>query len=127
MFYETKVKEIKILESNFIILTVERPDDFEFISGEHVMIKLNGEQRPFTIASASDDEDVEFLIKSIGNFTKQFENLKEGDELSLSKSFGNKFNVDKDFKEDLALVAGGSGITPFMSILRFIKNNNLTL
>ncbi|MBW3021245.1 hypothetical protein KY334_08170 [Candidatus Woesearchaeota archaeon] len=125
MNYETKTKEVTLLKNDFIIVKVERPDNYKFISGQHAMIKLNNEQRPFTIASANDDEDIEFLIKSHGKFTKQLENLKEGDEIIISEAFGEKFNFTKDSKEDLVMVAGGSGITPFMSVLRFIKNNNL--
>jgi ring-1,2-phenylacetyl-CoA epoxidase subunit PaaE len=48
-----------------------------------------------------------------------FENVKEGDEIKILLPSGNfTTNFDKQNKRHLFLVAGGSGITPLMSILQ---------
>ncbi|MBW2998890.1 hypothetical protein KY321_05095 [Candidatus Woesearchaeota archaeon] len=125
MIYEVKVLDVEKVTEDISLIKVEKPEGFNFIPGQHIMIRIGEDSRPFTIASSSDDQEVEFLVKGVGTFSNKLSELKKDDSIVLLEPFGEMFNFDKYSDSDLAFVAGGSGITPFMSILRYVKNNNL--
>lgn len=72
---------------------------------------------------------LEFAFRVTGDFTRDLANSLPGDRLRVQGPFGN-FIID-DQARDVVLIAGGIGITPFMSMLRTAdistKGNSLTL
>jgi len=74
-------------------------------------------KRPYSIASPPDSKNLEFCIKIVGGeFTSLLPPLKTGTEFSVDGPFGPAFY---DEKKDFVLIAGGVGIVPMMSILRY--------
>lgn len=72
---------------------------------------------PFSISSApSQGETIEFLIKENGDFTSQIGQLKLGLPAYLDGPHGNVL-LEKGGK-GVALIAGGVGLAPLMSLLR---------
>ena len=126
------IYKTKLLLSQYVTHDVKRficskPNGFEFTSGEAVEIAIakNGwekEARPFTPTSTQSDNVIEFIIKKYSDHdgvTKRLHSLEVGANLKLSESFGTiKFQGPGVF------IAGGAGITPFISILRSNQNNN---
>lgn len=104
-------------------LTVKGSKDF--IAGQFCFLRLNKNKlyarHPFTISSAP-GEDLSFTIKLAGRFTQIAKDLKDGDEIFIDGPFGNF--IPKPEK-DLVFIAGGVGITPFMSILKDHVNKNI--
>ncbi len=123
------IKDIKIETSDTFTLTVK--GNKEFKAGQFCFLRLNKNnlhaRHPFTISSAP-GEDLSFTIKIAGRFTQAAKELKENDEIFIDGPFG-KFIPRSD--KNLVFIAGGVGITPFMSILRdHIKkgiSQNITL
>jgi predicted ferric reductase len=71
---------------------------------------------PFTI-SGSDDTSIYFTIKTLGDHTKNlYKNLKVGMKIHVSKPFGHMTFQTK--KDKHIWIAGGIGVTPFISYLR---------
>ncbi|MGE4297747.1 MAG: FAD/NAD-binding family oxidoreductase [Desulfovibrionaceae bacterium] len=77
---------------------------------------------PFTISCDPDQDQVQFTIKKAGRFTSGLRDLKPGAEIMCQGPFG-VFCKDIDTRENIVMIAGGVGITPFLSVLRFFRKN----
>lgn len=79
----------------------------------------------FSIASSPNKKDhLEFCFKVYGEWTRQLSEKKEGDMLTITGPFGKfTWNVAE---QNVVFLAGGVGITPFISMLRFIQQENQT-
>ncbi|MEM2131199.1 MAG: FAD-dependent oxidoreductase, partial [Candidatus Woesearchaeota archaeon] len=100
----------------------------KFKAGQFCFLRLNKNnlfaRHPFTISSYN-EETLNFTIKLQGRFTKTISELKKGEPVIVEGPFG-VFTLDKAFEEknkekDLVFFAGGVGITPFMSFLKFLS------
>lgn len=75
------------------------------------------ESRVFSIASLPGGDYLEILVSQKGLFTRRMINeLEEGDEVWLKLPFGD-FNFDHAVGRDAVLIAGGTGISPFIPFL----------
>jgi 3-phenylpropionate/trans-cinnamate dioxygenase ferredoxin reductase subunit len=96
---------------------------FDFLPGQFAFISFDNpqvakEEHPVTIASAPDDrENLQFLIKGVGDWTKSLSAIKAGDKAKVIAPFG-AFSPFRYEVDNLILIAGGIGITPMLSILR---------
>lgn len=92
------------------------PGQFAYI--EPLDGPLPREAHPFTIASAPDAETLSFSIKAVGDFTERVAELSPGDRVRVDGPYG-RFTPDLAEPEaELVLIAGGVGVTPFLSMLR---------
>ncbi|PLX02165.1 MAG: flavodoxin reductase [Marinilabiliales bacterium] len=126
--------KVKILDSFLIThdvksFIVERPENYNFKPGQATEIAINSEKwkdekRPFTFTSLPDDKYLQFIIKtypSHESVTNQLLKIKSGDELILGDVFGAI-----TYQGPGTFIAGGAGITPFISIFRRLrKEKNL--
>lgn len=91
------------------------------------------ESRVFSIANSPLRSDaIDILVSPKGNFTKRMiAELKENDEVWIKLPFGI-FNFNDAVGADCILIAGGTGISPFISFLEHVLKtkfelNSLTL
>ncbi|MEW5800707.1 MAG: rubredoxin [bacterium] len=104
---------------------IEKPKDFSFISGQFCLVSFvnnagyPGGAKPFTFSNSPTDGYLELTIKEMGIFTKALFSLAAGDKLWIDGPRGNAHTFDESVKKNVVFVAGGSGITPFMSALRY--------
>lgn len=82
-------------------------------------------EHPFSISSsASQPTRIEFTIKEFGDFTRRVKEMKPGQTVYLDGPFG-AFSVDRHpHAKGFVFIAGGIGITPFMSMLRTLKERD---
>lgn len=74
------------------------------------------ESRCFSMQSNPDAETIKITYAVKGKFTKQMEKkLKVGSEVWLKLPYGELFTQDHS-KENTVFIAGGTGITPFLSL-----------
>jgi len=119
-----KVQTITVINHNVLLIRTVKPKKFFFKPGQAVEISINkdewrNELRPFTITSLPYDDYLEFTIKTYQlheGVTNQLRSLKTGDELILHKVFGTI-----EYKGEGVFIAGGAGVTPFISIFRYLK------
>jgi predicted ferric reductase len=95
-------------------------------AGQWASIRVMGEDgwsepHPFTISCAPEDEVLQFTIKRAGVFTSSILELKPGTPVRVEGPFG-VFCRDIEKKREIAMIAGGVGITPFLSVLRRSRN-----
>jgi ferredoxin--NADP+ reductase len=102
-----------------------RDPALRFHNGHFVMIGLpvNGKPllRAYSVASANHEEHLEFLSIKVqdGPLTSRLQHLKEGDEIYVGRKPVGTLVVD-DLKpgKHLYLLATGTGLAPFMSIIK---------
>lgn len=115
-----------LLMSTFVTHDVKRfvltkPDGFTFKPGQGVELAINQsdwkeESRPFTPTGHVNDRVLEFTIKAYPEHegvTQQLHQLEPGAEFLISEPFGTI-----QYQGPGVFLAGGAGITPFISILR---------
>lgn len=104
---------------------------FSFQPGQYAAISFNHHGRPtparcFSIVNSPTDlGTLQFSMRSKGHFTKALAGLKVGDRVKVRGPFGG-FIFDTEQNLDTVMLAGGIGITPLMSMIRFATNTNLT-
>lgn len=98
--------------------------------GHFVMLHALDEQgntivnRPYSIASSPTEGHLEFCIKIVGGqLTSILDNAKIGDSYGVSNPMGHFVYEDQN---KCAFVAGGTGIAPFISMLRYITNKKIS-
>jgi len=80
------------------------------------------EEHPFTIASSpTQKEAVTVTIKASGNFTQHIHEVQKGDQVLCEGPFG-RFGANLDEAKSFLFLAAGVGITPIMSMLRFLRD-----
>jgi len=116
----------------FILKPAKR--SFDFKAGQFLHLAMDAydpsfnwpESRVFSIANSPSRKDtIELLVSRKGKFTGQmFEQLKTGDEVWLKLPYGI-FNFDESMEKDSVLIAGGTGISPYISFLQYAIDMNL--
>jgi ferredoxin-NADP reductase len=122
-----KIKSIGHLTHDVLQIIVERPNDYKFTPGQATEISINKEnwneeKRPFTFTSLPDKIFLEFTIKTYPErkgVTNELLKLNAGDELILHDVWGAI-----SYKGEGVFIAGGAGITPFLSIFRYLQSMN---
>jgi NAD(P)H-flavin reductase len=88
------------------------------------------ESRVFSIASLPNSKEIEIVYSIKGKYTKRMsEELKEGKEVWLKFPYGD-FIIDKyvDSAKKIFLVAGGTGVSPFIPFLKkYINGFNVPI
>ncbi len=109
-------------------LSLKSEKKLKFKAGQFCFLRLDKNnlhaRHPFTMSGAPGEDDLRFTIKTAGRFTKTASELKPGEEIAVDGPFG-KFTI-KEKTKDLVFVAGGVGITPFMSMIRDQINKKQT-
>lgn len=83
--------------------------------------------RAFSLASSPNSPMLDFAIAMIhGQFTSKLDVAKAGDTLYVTGPYGQfKFDPNKDKK--VLFLAGGTGLAPFISMLRMIEEKKLQI
>src|SRR6266496_1463752 len=80
------------------------------------------ESHPFTISSAPTEDVLRLTIKASGNFTRDlFAKLKEGSDATIEGAYG-MFDYKTGGQKQI-WIAGGIGLTPFLSFMRDMHGN----
>ena len=102
-----------------------RNQSFRFVNGEFAMIGLLVNDKPllraYSIASANYEDELEFLSIKVpdGPLTSRLQHLKVGDEVLVNPKCTGTLTIDNVTQADnLYLLSTGTGIAPFMSIIR---------
>ncbi len=102
-----------------------RDESLRFENGHFVMLGLLVDGKPlmraYSIASANHEEFLEFLSIKVaqGPLTSRLQNIKPGDEVLVSrKPTGTLLLHDLKPGKRLYLLSSGTGLAPFMSIIK---------
>ena len=123
-----RVDEVRRLDDDaveIIMSPVGRPLAFQAGQFVYVTFHQNGiprEPHPFTIASAPGDDSLRFAVKRFGDFTGSMMKLRPGSQAQLEGPFGC-FYLRSDRAHPQTWIAGGIGITPFLSWARSLDRS----
>ena len=102
-----------------------RDQSFRFENGHFTMIGLEQEGRPllraYSMASANYEDELEFFSIKVpdGPLTSKLQNIRVGDEVLVnSKATGTLVQESLLPGKHLYLIATGTGLAPFLSIIR---------
>src|SRR5512134_517497 len=122
-----RITAVRPWTENLFSFRTTRDRGYRFVPGQFARLGVPGAAegsivwRAYSIASASYDEHLEFFSVVVpgGAFTGRLATLKEGDAIHVErKSYG--FLTTDRFRagRDLWMLATGTGLAPFLSILR---------
>jgi ferredoxin-NADP reductase len=125
--YFLKIKSVEKATHDVLRITTEKPQDYTFEPGQATDVTINKdgwqkEKRPFTFTCLPGDDHLEFTIKTYPSHkgvTNELLGLKSGDELIITDPWGTIH-----YKGEGVFIAGGAGITPFISIFRHLHTKN---
>ncbi|GAB3645594.1 hypothetical protein GCM10028791_04030 [Echinicola sediminis] len=125
--YRLKILEKEPVTHDVNRYKLEKPRGFQFTPGQATEVSLlkagwEAEKRPFTFTNLPSDDYLEFTIKSYKGHegvTKRLGEIEVGEEIEIGDPWGTI-----SFKGEGVFIAGGAGITPFISILRSLRKKN---
>lgn len=126
-FSVEKVLSVHRWAPTLFSFTMTRPAHFKFTAGQFARIGLKvGEElvvRAYSVVSSPFDETLEFfsIVVPDGAFTSNLQYLKVGDELYLEKipyGYLTLARYQQPLPHDLWLLATGTGLAPFLSMLQ---------
>jgi len=130
MGYITKLIRREMIAENTLALSFEKPSGYEFLTGQYCFLNLpdkgfmdkRGLRRHLTIASSPLEKELLFATRITGSaFKKTLKELSPGEAITIEKPLGN-FTLPEDTSTPLVFIAGGIGITPFRSMIRYASD-----
>jgi predicted ferric reductase len=129
-FYRYRLSTIRLLPGDVLDIRLQpsyrilkhQPGQFAYLSFDG----FNGESyHPFTIASGNRSGELRFLVKLLGDHTTAMQQLKAGQPAKVKGPYGG-FTFH-DARHDKQLwIAGGIGVTPFLSKAQSIAPTQVT-
>lgn len=123
--------------TNTLSIYLERIDGENvayFKPGQFISLTFNIDgfivTRPYSISSSPNDKYYRITVKKVENgFVSDyiFHHLKEGDKITSSSPSGQFYYEELRDNKNIIAIAGGSGITPFMSMANAIIENKLDI
>jgi ferredoxin--NADP+ reductase len=123
-----RITSISSWTDHLFSFKTERPAGFKFTAGQFARLGLpvapgSSELvwRAYSIASGPYDDELEYysIVVPGGAFTSQLKTLKVGDELLMERQNHGFLTIDRfALTGDLWMLASGTGLAPFLSILQ---------
>jgi len=122
-----KIVEARMLtdKEKFFRITLEEKINLSHEPGQFVMVSIFGfTEAPISVCSSPTDKGYfDLTVRNVGVFTDRLHKLSKGDVVGVRGPFGKGFPVDNMFGYDILIVAGGLGIVPLRSLIRYITYN----
>lgn len=99
---------------------VFKPGQFAFFTFDHPFLK--NQSHPYSFASNPEDNAIVISVKALGDHTSILKSISEGTKVTIHGPYG-QFGYDFYSRKHIVCVAGGIGITPFLSIISQVADN----
>ena len=130
--YKYRLKSSKKINKEVVELILEplnqkidfQPGQFVFINFISSKVKpINNEAHPFSVSSDNTKNTIRLNVKALGDFTKSLQKLEPGTIAEIEGAYG-KFSYRNFDNPNQIWIAGGIGITPFLSMAQGLENEN---
>jgi predicted ferric reductase len=120
--YEYEIVEVKLLNGIIEVIMSPLKNQIKTDPGQYVFTRfhnkyLGSELHPFSISSGSNDSQIRLSIKTDGDYTRKLDKLEVGERVTLYGPHGNFFEKYLVKRSDSVMIAGGIGVTPFLSLI----------
>lgn len=120
-----KIQSIENITHDVLKIVTEKPEKYHFTPGQATDVSINkndwkDKKNPFTFTCLPENNYLEFIIKTYPlhkSMTNELLKLKIHDELILHEVFGAI-----NYEGEGTFIAGGAGVTPFISIFRDLQS-----
>ncbi len=135
-FNKVNIKEVKQETANAVSVLFDIPQnlkaDFKFKAGQYITLQKvidNKEvRRAYSICSSPESNEIRVAIKAVENGTFSVyatSDLKAGDSIEISNPEG-RFLLNPEANKNYIAFAAGSGITPILSMVKTVLENEPT-
>lgn len=127
-----EIEAVKIIGDNVVAVQMKpMKKPLNFKAGQFVFVRflwsegdgISREAHPFSIASSPKESGLRLYMKSLGDFTSSLKALKTGTIAEVEGAYG-KFGYNNFGDSPQIWIAGGIGITPFLSMARSYDKNS---
>ncbi len=124
-----KICEVRKLGSVTEVTAMPDGKAIKYLPGQFVFVTFDSkaiprEEHPFSISTYDANGLIRLSMKNSGDFTAKLGGLHRGDHVYCHGPYGIFGHASYETKHDLVLIAGGIGITPFLSILAYLSTQN---
>lgn len=126
-----KLRKIEVIATDTAEFIFESPQKLRFKAGQYMEWMLphenpdnRGIRRYLTLSSSPTEDDIRIGVRFCDNgstFKKKLLGMEPGDIITASHLVGD-FVLPIDVKQKLAFIAGGIGVTPFRSMIKYIMD-----
>jgi ferredoxin-NADP reductase len=130
---KVKLDHIQPINDHIKTFWFSKPASFSYIAGQFIEMTLphknvdsRGDKRWFTLSSSPSEDLISITTKfadKSSSFKSTLRSLKPGDEVSIVEPMGD-FVLPKNKDIPLTYVAGGIGVTPIRSMLKWMIDKN---
>jgi benzoate/toluate 1,2-dioxygenase reductase component len=124
---KTTVKEVRQLSPSTVGLTVSlQPGaNLSFLPGQYMKVGIPGttQSRSYSFSSLAENGEVDFLVRNIpGGLMSTYLTVqaKPGDAITMTGPIGSFYL--REIKRPVLLLAGGTGLAPFLAMLDDIRS-----
>lgn len=125
--YQYIVEQIQPLTQNIIEIILKpvsqkiiyQPGQFAFFSFEQPKFT---EQHPFSFTSNPGENNISIAVKALGDYSQNMQNINVGTICQIEGPHG-RFSYKYFPKKDQVWIAGGIGVTPFISMARSLPSD----
>lgn len=123
--YRYIIDEVKVVAGNVTQIRMNpEKEAMSYKAGQFIFIRfrqagseISKEWHPFTISSAPSNTQLEISVKGLGDYTNKLAELQPGAYAEVEGAYGRFGYVNYSAKNQI-WIAGGIGITPFLSMLK---------
>lgn len=127
--YDVTIEDVKSENDTVSSIFIKpKPEIFNTAkAGQYLLIRLRKntgwtEFHPFTLTNNLKDELIKITVKKVGQFTTILHSLKLPTAVQVKGPLGT-FGKEIDESKRCVFIAGGIGITPFISLLEYLRQN----
>lgn len=134
-FYLPLLKKEQLTKDTFTFFFKRTGDERDFVPGQYYEMKLDinnpderGDSRVFTISSSPTDREFITITTRIiqSSFKLRLNEVKQGEKVQFHGPWDD-LNFDEHDASPHVFLAGGIGITPYHSILKYTTDKNIQI
>lgn len=135
----SRVHNAKIITSEIVALGVKKisfqiEDEFIFQSGQYIWVEIGemlvndpkGNRRAYSISAIPNENNIISIVARVGEsgYIQSLFSMDIGSAVKIHGPFGSSFVLKENISDNIIMIAGGVGVTPFISVINDCTQNS---